>query len=105
MMRLLKKSLRNVYTFAKETVDSGYVGTKETYVYRKTVKCNVQPAENKITSEIYGERVYSMYRLIYGNNCTLCDAVSFTGRKEPTHKIITVEKYSDHIVALAEVIV
>ena len=49
--------------------ESGYVGTKTVWAYSHTVQCNVQPAENKLTAEIYGVRVYDMYSLEYSLSC------------------------------------
>lgn len=105
-MRLLDKNLKNVYCFQKTSVDSEYVGTKEKFVYKRRIKCNVQPAESKITSEIYGERVHGMLKLIFVKGYNVYDAVSFRNEySEPSHKIIAVDEYSDYSVALAEVII
>lgn len=106
-MRLLEKDLKNVYFFEKESIDSGYVGTEGKYVYKRQIKCNVQPAENKITSEIYGERVHKLVKLIFkGYKANAYDAISFKNEYcEPSHKIIAVDEYSDYFVALAEVII
>lgn len=106
MRRLIRKDLKPVYVFAAQEQESGYVGTKTVWAYSHTVQCNVQPAENKLTAEIYGVRVYDMYSLICGLSDALSEGqrVSFGSVEKPTHRIVSVKRYGMHKVLLAEVI-
>ena len=104
-MRFLIKDLKTVYVFGKREVDSGYVGTKIEDVYSHSVKCNVQPADSKITSEIYGERVCNMFSIMCGKNDEIGYKISFDSKEKPTHKVISEKVYTTHKVVLAEAII
>jgi hypothetical protein len=105
-MRLLMKKLKPVYVFEMRERDSGYVGTETVPVYKRRVMCNVQPAESKITVEMYGERVKDMKRVICADLGAILPhmQVSFTDNTKPTHNILSVPEYSDHTWILAEVL-
>lgn len=103
-MRLTQRDLKDVYIFTSQTVDSGYVGTQTNWIYSHTIKCDVQPGENKITAQIYGDRVYNMYIVI----CQLgaiseCCKLSFSGDDQAEYQVVSVKDYLDHTVVLAEV--
>lgn len=103
-MRLAQKYLRDVHVFTRQTIESGYVGTETKWVYHNTIKCDVQPAESKITAQIYGDKVYDMYSVIcplgaIGND----HKISFASRDKAEYKVVSVKNYLDHTVVLAEV--
>ena len=102
-MRLHRRGLKTVYVFKRVETESDYVGTENKYVPCRPIKCNVQPAENKITVEMYGEKVYCMCTLICDIDCDVGDAVSFERGGAPTHKIISLSTYSTHKKAIAEI--
>lgn len=104
-MRLLKRGLKPVHVFKSETVDSGYVGTESVDLYSHTVMCRVSPGENKVTSEIYGERANNMLNIICGKNAAIDYKLSFTCKEQPEYKVVSKKEYTDHTVILAEVIV
>lgn len=109
-MRLLQKDLKNVYIFGQQAVNEDspdfYPGQEAEDVYTHTIRCNVQPAESRITVEVYGVKVYSMYSLICEPACNIPDnaRISFVGKDKPTHKIASIKEYGTHKVLLVEVI-
>lgn len=104
-MRFLKKDLKPVYVFVKSEVDSGYVGKKVVDDYFHTIYANVQPADSKITTEAYGERVYNMVSIMCDLSCDISHKISLDGTEKPTHKVVSVMEYTNHKVILAEVII
>ena len=104
MARLLQRDLRPVYVFENREQESDYVGTETVPVYVRTVSANVQPAENKITAEAFGQSVYDMMRIIcpkdsgIGELCT----VSFTDTEQPTHEVTSVSCCRDHMIVLVK---
>ena len=104
-MRLLKRGLKPVHVFKSETVDSGYVGTETVDLYSHTAMCRVSPDENRITSEMYGERANNMLSIICGKNAAIDYKLSFTDREKPEYKVVSKKEYTDHTVILAEAIV
>lgn len=104
---MLRRYLKPVYVFTQKETESDYVGTKTEWVISHTIHANVQCAANKLTSEIYGERVSNMLSLICDESAEINEGnrVSFTCSGKPTHKIVSVMRYSTHKTVLAEVIV
>lgn len=105
-MPLLRKHLKPVYIFRQKEEDSGYVGTKAVCSPSHIEYCNIQPAANKLTAEIYGEKVYNMYTLLCGLESNICegDRLAFNGFSKPSHKAVSVMVYTTHKTILAEVI-
>ena len=103
---MLIKNLSTVYVFREELAEDVYVGTEKVDVYSHTVRASVQPAENRITAETYGERVYSMYALycFLGEDIGEEHKLSFTNAEKPTHKVVSVKRHHTHKVLMAEVI-
>lgn len=106
-MRLMQKDLKPVHLFAAQEVESGYVGTVTKWNYTDTVQCNIQPADNKITAEVYGERVYNMISLLCPLDCGITEAVrlSPTSKEAPDYKVVSIKTYITHIAVLAEKLV
>lgn len=106
-MGLLRKNVVPVYLFEEKEVQDVYVGTEVEAVYYKTIHAVVQPADSKFTSEVYGERAVNMFTVLCHafEKVKLGQLVSFTGTKEPTHKIISVKHYAKHIVLTAEAVI
>ena len=105
-MRFMRRNLKPVYVFCPKETDSGYVGTKTEYVPSHKIWCVISPAENKITAEIYGKRVYDMISLMCDTKEDIQGAhrLSLDGFSTPEYKIVSVKKYSVHTEVLAEVI-
>lgn len=103
-MRLTERDLRDVYLFESETVESGYVGTTEQWNHTDTVRGCVRVAENKITAEIYGERVQNMLSVLCLPNCGITEntRLSLSDRTSPAYKVVSIKPYYDHTVILAE---
>lgn len=103
-MRLTQRDLKEVYLFTPETVESGYVGTITKWTYTETVKCDVQPADNKIEAEVYGERVYNMLSILCLPDCGMSEDIrlSINSKAAPEYKVVSIKPYSDHLVVLAE---
>lgn len=105
-MPLIRKRLMPVHIFVLVERDDGYVGTETVPEFSRTVNANVQPAESKVTAEVYGERVCNMLSVIApaGAQIDERNELSFGNGQEfaPTHKVISVKHYSDHSVILAE---
>ena len=103
---LLIKDLKPVHVFKMVKSSGVYVGTEMVAEYSHTIKANIQPAESKITAEVYGERVHNMFTVLCPAGVQICDKdkVSLAEDKqtEPTHKIVSVKRYSDHSVLLVE---
>ena len=107
---MLRKYLKTVYLFEKKEADKNapdyYPGQKAKEVYSHKIECNIQPAKNQLTSEIYGERVNNILSL-------MCDVeteinknmtVSLTGCQKPEYKITSIEVYTKHKVIMIEAI-
>ena len=105
-MPMLRKHLMPVHVFNLIKHDDIYVGTEMVPEYSHTIKANVQPAESKVTVEAYGERVYNMLSVIAPISATISEKneLSFGMGQDtqPTHKVVSVKRYTDHCVILAE---
>lgn len=103
-MRLMQKDLKPVHLFTSKEVQSDYVGNVEKWEYTNTVQCNVQPADNKITAEIYGKRVHDMISLLCPLDCGITEdtRLSLAEKDKPTYEIKSIKYPSTHISVLAE---
>ena len=106
-MAFLRKNLVPVFVFEEQERESGYVGTEIADVYVRTVNAIVQPANSSITAETYGERISNMLTVYcpvlaeIDENCKL----SFSNGEAPTHKIVSVKRYQNQKVILAEAVI
>lgn len=105
-MPMLRKHLMPVHVFNLIKHDDVYVGTEMVPEFSRTVNANVQPAERKVIAEAYGERVYNMLSVIATISAEIDEKneLSFGAGQEtqPTHKVVSVKRYTDHCVILAE---
>ena len=107
---MLRKYLKTVYLFEKKEADKNapdyYPGQKAREVYSHKIECNVQPAKNQITSEIYGERVNDILSLMCDNDVKISKdmTVSLTSYQKPEYKITSIEEYTKHKVVMIEAI-
>lgn len=103
-MRLLQKGLKPVHVFKREIIDTGYVGTESIDLYSHTVMCRIYPGENKITSEMYGQRAVNMLNIICAKSAEINYKISFKCKEQPEYAVISKKEYTDHITILAEAI-
>lgn len=106
-MALLRKNLVPVYVFEEQERESGYVGTEIADVFTGKVQAIVQPANSSITAETYGERIGNMvtvYCPVWAEIDESCK-VSFSNGEAPTHKIVSVKRYQNQKVILAEAVI
>ena len=105
-MRFLRKDLKKVYVFSKKESESDYVGTKVSYEPSHVIYCHITPAADKLTSEVFGERAYSMLNLMCTKNYDIKDGyrISLKGFDVPEYKVISVMEYTQHKSVVAEVI-
>ena len=105
---LLMKDLKPVHVFKMVKRSGIYVGTETVAEYSHTIKANIQPAESKITAEVYGERVHNMFTVLCSAGAQICDkdkvSLAEDNQTAPTHKIVSAKRYSDHSVLLVEAI-
>lgn len=107
-MRLMEKDLKDIYLFEMQQPDEDspdfYPGQQPEWSYARTVRGNVQPAENKLTAEMYGERVHDMLSVILPLGSGICEGVriSFSGTQKADYKAVSVKEYNTHTVILAE---
>ena len=107
-MRLLVRDLVPVHVFTAHAVDESdpdfYPGTQPEQRYSHTLRCNVQPAENRATAEVFGVKVYDMVSILCERDAKLAqhDMVSLAGTEKATHRIVSVKPYQTHLVCLAE---
>lgn len=107
---MLRKYLKTIYLFRKQEADKNdpnyYPGQKAKEVYYRSIKCNVQPAKNEITSEMYGERVTNILSLLCDKDVEITDdmTISLSNPKKSEYKIISIEEYTRHNVIMIEAI-
>ena len=97
--------MKAVALFKPVEVPSQYVGTVIQWQEVGAVFADVQTAENKRLVELYGERVNNMQTLYLEKGAGIRNgygAFSLASNGKPTHKIVSVLRYPDHIVAVAE---
>lgn len=104
MMRQYQRALKTVPVYVRKTVDSGYVGTESKYIHSADVRCSLHPADGKISAEIYGERVYSMIKMICPVSAAEFDGAAIDSG-EMTHKVVSRVKHTDHQIVILEAIV
>ena len=104
-MRLIRRRMKAVRIFKPVEVPSGYVGTTETWEDAGEVLADVQPAENRQLVELYGERTANMCTLYLEKGARIRNgygAFVLSDDRKPTHRIVSVLRYTDHLVAVAE---
>ena len=109
-MRLKQNELKTVYVFGAGKVDEDspdfYPGEEADNVFLKTIRCNVQCADSKITAEVYGKKAFDMFQLLCEIGVDINDSmkISMTDDTKPTHNIVSIRPYSTHTTVLIEVI-
>ncbi len=109
-MRLKQNELKTVYVFGAGKIDDDspnfYPGEEPDDVFLKTIRCNVQCADNKITAEVYGKKAFDMFQLLCETGVDINDSmkISLTDDTKPTHNIVSIRPYSTHTTVLIEVI-
>lgn len=107
-MRVMEADLKPIHLFEMQAPDEDspdfYPGQQPEWTYARTVRGNVQPAENRLTAEIYGERVHDMLSVILlpGSGIHEGMRLSFSGAEKADYKTVSVKEYSTHTVILAE---
>lgn len=107
-MRLMRRYLKPIHLFEMQAPNEDspdfYPGQQPEWTYTRTVRGNVQPAENKLTAEMYGERVHDMLSVILPLGSGICEGVriSFSGTQKADYKAVSVKEYNTHTVILAE---
>lgn len=101
---MLYKNRVPVYFFTQEERESGYVGTETADVFKRAYKGIAAPADSMITAEAYGERVGNLFSVSLppGSSVSEFDKLSFEGTKKPTHRIVSLKRYHNRMVVLAE---
>ena len=84
-----------------ETVQTGYVGTRNEYGPAGTVTGQLSPVSDRFTVEMYGDRAASMYSLISNTETDIRknDRVTLT---DGDYTVISVMRYQTHITATLE---
>lgn len=100
-MRLMKADLETVTVYRKENRKSDYVGTVTELTELATVDCAVNPVTDKVSAELYGERIKGMVSLLTTalNVIEVGDTVKIGG---VSYKALSVNHYSDHDSITAE---
>ena len=104
-MRLLRKDLKKVYLFSKSKSDRKSVyDTGIKYENIGCTLCNVQPINNEIKAQTYGERIFNMLSLIFEKHQDVkeCFAISFKDEEKPEYKVVSVMEYINHNVITVE---
>ena len=104
-MRLLRKDLRKAYLFSKSKSDRKSVyDTGIKYENIGCILCNVQPINNEIKAQAYGERIFNMLSLVCEKNQDIkeCFAISFGNEEKPEYKVVSVMEYKNHNVVTVE---
>lgn len=102
-MRLRQSRLKpvDIYSVFKKT--NGYVGTTATPVYKSSFKGDIQPLNDKMSAEIYGERVKTMLNIYCPTMVEIKegDILAINGGKE-VYKIVSIMSYSSHMVVTVD---
>lgn len=103
-MRVTVNRLTTIPLYRDVTQATGYVGNKGVPTLVGNISADIQPAENRLTAEIYGRKVSEMLSLICPIETDIRDgdSVIIGGGATPTHRIVSVKPYSQHKTALAE---
>ena len=100
-MRLMKADLETVTVYRKVEKKSEYVGTVTELKEIAAVDCAVNPVTDKVSAELYGERIKGMVSLLTTdlNVIEVGDIVKIGG---VSYKVLSVNHYSDHDSITAE---
>ena len=100
-MRLMMADLEKVTVYRKVEKKSDYVGTVTELTELATVDCAVNPITDKVSAELYGERIKGMLSLLTTaqNVIAVGDTVKIGG---VSYKALSVNHYSDHDSITAE---
>ena len=97
----MKADLETVTVYRKVEKKSDYVGTVTELTELATVDCAVNPVTDKVSAELYGERIKGMVSLLTTalNFIAVGDTVKIGG---VGYKALSVNHYSDHDSITAE---
>lgn len=100
-MRLMMDDLKAVTVYRKVEKESDYVGTVTELKEIAAVDCAVNPVTDKVSAELYGERIKGMVSLLTTdlNVIEVGDIVKIGGAG---YKVLSVNHYSDHDSVTAE---
>ena len=100
-MRLMKADLETATVYRKVEKKSDYVGTVTELTELATVDCAVNPVTDKVSAELYGERIKGMVSLLTTalNVIEVGNTVKIGG---VSYKALSVNHYSDHDSITAE---
>ena len=91
--------------YAPTEQPSDYVGVETVWDEVSAIHADVQPAENSLLAEEYGERVKNMLTLYTDKNANVqagYGAFSLRENGDPAYKVVQVSRYESHIVAVVE---
>ena len=100
-MRLMKADLETVTVYRKVEKKSDYVGTVTELTELATVDCVVNPVTDKVSAELYGERIKGMVSLLT-TALNVIEAGDTVKIGEVSYKVLSVNHYSDHDSITAE---
>lgn len=102
-MRLTERLIKPIRLWSAVEGDNGYVGTSIAPGERLSdIRGIARPAEDRLTAEIYGERVAEMISIVTQDAVENGCFAAFDQEEAPTHRIISVKSYTRHNLALAE---
>lgn len=97
-MQLNRLQKVNVYTY---TTTQGTHGVIKTPSAVRVIEAIISPVEDKLSVELYGNKITQMLQLITSGTVADGETISIGGNS-PTHKIVSVREYTKHKTALAE---
>ena len=102
-MRLMNRDIHTFKVFKTQKIDSGYVGSSLKELEIGDVRCIVSPLSDKVSIEIYGERVTNMVEFtILKTQYTIIsdgDILENNGRR---YKVVSVMEYPEHYCIVGE---
>ncbi len=104
-MRLIQSRLREVPIYRPMETENDYVGTSRIWEPVGVILADVQPASDRRMVEMYGDRASHMQTLYTYTGADIQDgygAFAMSKNGEPTHKVVSVMRYSTHVVLTVE---
>ena len=103
-MRLMRNRLRKVDLYRPVEAASGYVGTISTWEPAGFMMADVQPANNKVLAEQYGQRIENMLTLYAekGADIQLGYGAFRLLEGEPEYAVVQILEYPFHLLVLVE---
>lgn len=98
-MRLTSRYLAYIPAFTLTVCDSNYIGTKAQAIPLGMIKGRISPVSDKLSYELYGERIASMRQLTttdtlgVGIVCEMDNAL---------YRVISSNRYTTHTIAILE---